>query len=247
MPPRAAAAALLFIVFVVAAAGAHAADTTGVRVFVLKYKSVEEATFFVRPLMSDAGTIVLQPKVNAITVTDRPSVLNTIARALAQFDVPPRGFSIAIKMVRASTGVSAGNLSREIGGIGNKLREVFHFNDYSLVDSAVLHGAEGHSLNYLLGGEYRVSFRVDPMGQGRILRFSDFTLARENTDSRGRRVDIPLFRTTVNMALNQTLVLGASREEGSKKALILILLAQENPRPRPEKGVAGVSSAQVHP
>jgi hypothetical protein len=33
------------------------------------------------------------------------------------------------------------------------------------------------------------------------------------------------------VTLNQTLVVGASKEEGSKNALILILLAQETARP----------------
>jgi hypothetical protein len=35
----------------------------------------------------------------------------------------------------------------------------------------------------------------------------------------------------VPVALNQTLVLGASRDEASKNALILILLVQEQARP----------------
>jgi hypothetical protein len=126
-------------------AAASAGEPVGVKVFVLRYKRVEEATLLVRPLLSDSGSILLQPKINAMTITDRPAALNTIGQALAQFDVPPRGFSIAVKMVRARADASAKDLSKEIGGIGNKLREVFRFNDYSLIDSAVLGGAEGES------------------------------------------------------------------------------------------------------
>ncbi len=198
-----------------------------------------------RPLLTDSGSILLQPKINALTITDQPSALNTIGRALAQFDVPPRGFSIAVKMVRARADASARDLSKEIGGIGNKLREVFRFNDYSLIDSAVLAGAEGNSVTYLLGGEYRLAFRIEPAGQSTTLRLSPFALAREKSVG-GRRTDAPLFRTSVNVALNQTLVLGASKEEASKRALLLILLIQENPRPGAEKGTAGVAAAEKH-
>ena len=226
-------------------AAAFAAEPVGVKVFVLRYKRVEEATLLVRPLLSDSGSILLQPKINALTITDRPAALNTIGQALAQFDVPPRGVSIAVKMVRARADASAGDLSKEIGGIGNKLREVFRFNDYALIDSAVLGGAEGESVSYLLGGEYRLTFRIEPAGQGAMLRLSAFALARERTVA-GRRVDTPLFRTTLNVGLNQTLVLGASKEEASKKALLLILLVQENPRPGADKGTAGIAAAEKH-
>jgi len=226
-------------------AAAFAAEPVGVKVFVLRYKRVEEATLLVRPLLSDSGSILLQPKINALTITDRPAALNTIGQALAQFDVPPRGFSIAVKMVRARADASAGDLSKEIGGIGNKLREVFRFNDYALIDSAVLGGAEGEFVSYLLGGEYRLTFRIEPAGQGAMLRLSAFALARERTVA-GRRVDTPLFRTTLNVGLNQTLVLGASKEEASKKALLLILLVQENPRPGADKGTAGIAAAEKH-
>lgn len=226
---------------------AAAAEPVGVRVFVLRYKRVEEATLLVRPLLSDAGSIVLQAKINALTITDRPSALSGIAQALSQFDVPPRGFSIAVKMVRARADASAGDLSKEIGGIGNKLREVFRFNDYTLVDSAVVAGAEGESVSYLLGGEYRLSFRIEPAGQGATIRLSPFSVSRERAGADGRRLIVPLFRTVLNVGLNQTLVIGASKEEASKKALLLILLVQENPRPNADKGVAGISSAEKKP
>lgn len=225
---------------------AVAADGLPVRVFVLRYKRAEEAILLVRPILSDSGTILIQSKLNALTVTDDPIKLATIAQALAQFDAPPRGFSIAVKMVRARADAPAGDLSREIGGIGNKLREVFHFNDYSLVDSAVLQGTEGETVSYLLGGQYRVGFQIDPAGQASSLRLSQFALSRERVGERGRRVETPLFRTTVNVGLNQTMVIAASKEEASKKALILILFVQETPHAA-AKGLSGVKAAEVRP
>ena len=224
---------------------ANAAEPVGVKVFVLKYKRIEEATLLVRPFLTDSGSIVLTSKINAMTITDRPSALNLISQAIAQFDIPPRGYTIAVKMIRARADAPAGDLSREIGGIGNKLREVFRFNDYSLIDSAVLGGAEGETVSYLLGGEYRVGFRIDPVGQAPVVRLSRFTVSRERPDGRGRAIAKALYRTTLNVGLNQTMVVGASKEEASNKALILILLVQEAPRPNAEKGAAGVRAAEA--
>jgi Bacterial type II/III secretion system short domain len=245
---RAAAVAGLFIVFGNFAALARAAEPVGVKVFVLKYKRIEEATLIVRPLLSDSGSIVLTSRINALTITDRPSALNLISQALAQFDVPPRGYSIAVKLIRARADAPTGDLSREIGGIGNKLREVFRFNDYSLIDSTVLGGSEGETVSSLLGNEYRLGFQIEPAGQAPLVRLARFTLSRERAMiPGGRKFAIPVYRTTITAGLNQTMVVGASRERASNKALILILLVQEAPRPNSEKGLSGVNSAEVHP
>ena len=242
---RAAAVAGLLIALGVFAGVARAADPVGVKVFVLKYKRIEEATLLVRPLLTESGSIVLTSKINALTITDRPSALNLISQALAQFDVPPRGYTIAVKMIRARADAPAGDLSREIGGIGNKLREVFRFNDYTLIDSAVLGASEGESVSSLLGSEYRLGFRIEPAGQAPLVRLARFTLSREHTLPGGRKFDIPVYRTTITAGLNQTMVVGASRERASNKALILILLVQEAPNPNADKGVSGINSAEV--
>ena len=242
---RAAAVAGLLIVLGGFSGVVRGADPVGVKIFVLKYKRIEEATLIVRPLLTESGSIVLTSKINALTITDRPSALNLISQALAQFDVPPRGYTIAVKMIRARADAPAGDLSREIGGIGNKLREVFRFNDYSLIDSAVLGGSEGESVSSLLGGEYRLGFRIEPAGQAPLVRLARFTLSREHALPGGRKFDIPVYRTTITAGLNQTMVVGASRERQSNKALILILLVQEAPRPNAEKGLSGINSAEV--
>ena len=49
----------------------------------------------------------------------------------------------------------------------------------------------------------------------------------------------PLYRAAMPVTLAQTLVVGASKEEASKSALILILLAEEVPRADAAEGQAG--------
>jgi hypothetical protein len=214
-----------------------AADAT-VRVFVLKYKRVEEAALLIRPHLSDSASITLTQKLNAMTVTDREENLKTIGKVIADFDAPPRGFTFAVKLVRARADAPAGTMAREIGGIGARLKSMFQFNDYSLVDSAVMQGVEGLPVSYRLGDEYILTFSIGPAGSGDELLLSPFALSRVKKDEQGHPYIAPLYRAAIPVTLNQTLVVGASKEEGSKNALILILLAQETARPGTPGGKA---------
>jgi hypothetical protein len=211
-----------------------------VRVFVLKYKRVEEAALLIRPHLSDSASVTLTQKLNAMTVTDREENLKTIARVIADFDSPPRGFTFAIKLVRARADVPAGTMAQEIGGLGARLKSMFQFNDYSIIDSAVMQGVEGLPVSYRLGEEYVLTFSIGPAGAGDELLLSPFALSRFKKDEKGHPFPVPLYRAAIPITLNQTLVVGASKEEGSKNALILILLAQETARP----GVAGDKSVK---
>lgn len=205
--------------------------SASVRVFVLRYKRVEEAALLIRPHLSESASVTLTPKLNAMTVTDREENLKTIAKVIVDFDAPPRGFSFAVKLIRARTDAPAGKISQEIGGLGAKLKSMFQFNDYALLDSTVIRGLEGQPLSYLLGDEYVLTFSIGAAGSGDELLLSPFTLSRLKKDDQGRPYAVPLYRAAITVTLNQTLVVGASREEGSKNALILVLLAQETARP----------------
>ncbi|HKA35709.1 MAG TPA: secretin N-terminal domain-containing protein [Thermoanaerobaculia bacterium] len=211
-----------------------------VRVFVLKYKRVEEAALLIRPHLSDSASITLAQRLNAMTVTDREENLKTIAKVIAEFDAPPRGFTFAVKLVRARADAPAGTMAREIGGLGAKLKSMFQFNDYTLIDSATMQGVEGRQISYRLGDEYILNFTIGPAGSGEELLLSPFALSRLKRDDQGRVIPTLLYRASVPVTLNQTLVVGASKEEGSKNALILILLAQETARP----GVPGGKSVE---
>jgi hypothetical protein len=225
----------------------RAADEAAVRVYVLKHKRVEEAMLLIRPHLSESASITLTQKLNAMTVTDRPEKLDQISKVLASFDVPPRGFNFAIKLVRARADVPAGSISREIGGLGTKLKSLFQFNDYSLIDSAVLRGVEGGRVEARFGTEYQLAFTIRSAGAGNDLVLSPFVLSKLWNPPGQAAFIKPLYRAAMPVTLAQTLVVGASREEASKSALILILLAEEVPRADAPEGKAGPKSVEKRP
>jgi Bacterial type II/III secretion system short domain len=223
------------------------AEELSIKVFKLNYRRVEEAALLIRPHLSEAASVTLAQRLNAMTVTDREENLKTVAKVLADFDVPPRGFTFAIKLVRARADVPAGSIAQEIGGLGAKLKSLFQFNDYSLIDSAVLRGVEGRRVECRLGEEYALSFSIGPAGGGDDLLLAPFTLSRVRKGNVGPLVLTRLYRASLPITLNQTLVVGASREEQSKSALILILLAQELPRAEGQRGPAGARTVEKRP
>jgi hypothetical protein len=225
----------------------RAADEPSVRVFVLKHRRVEDAALLIRWHISESATVTLTQKLNAMTVTDRPDRLQEIGRILAAYDVPPRGFQFAIKLVRARADVPAGSIAQEIGGLGAKLKSLFQFNDYALIDSGVIRGAEGGLVQYRMGEEYQLSFSIKPAGAGDELLLSPFILSRLKKNERGSVVPSQLYRAAIPVTLNQTLVVGASKEEASKSALILVLLAQETPRSGAPDGQPGPAAAVKRP
>ena len=231
--------------FFAAALPLTGADEAAVKVFVLRYKRVEEAALLIRPHLSPSASVTLTQSLNAMTVTDREENLKTIAKVLAGFDLPPRGFSIAVKLVKASADVPAGSLSNEISGLGAKLTRLFHFNDYVLIDSAVIRGVEGEGVTYRLGDDYQLSFTIGRSSFGEVLLLSPFALSRMRKNEQGKVVPVQLYRAPMSIELNQTLVVGASRDEASKSALILVLLMQEIPPPgASDKGPAGMKSVE---
>ena len=222
-----------------------AEDQAVVKVFALKYKRVEEAALLIRGNLSPSASVTLAPRLNAMTVTDREENLRTIAKVLAEFDKPPRGYTVAVKLVRARSDVPAGTMSKEIGGLGAMLASYFHFNDYELIDSAVLRSSEGQEAACRLGDDYQVSFTIGRSGFGETLVLSPFVLSRMKKDGEGRVAPTQLYRTAMPVELNQTLVVGASRDEASKTALILILLVQElPPASGVEKGQPGAKTVE---
>ena len=240
---------ILFLAALLLSAPAlRAAEEASVRVYVLKHKRVEEAALLIRPNLSESASVTLTQRLNAMTITDRAEKLDQIGKVLAAFDVPPRGFTFAVKLVRARADVPEGSIAREIGGLGAKLKSMFQFNDYALIDSVVLRAAEGGRVDTQFGEEYLLSFTVRNAGTGNELLLSPFSLSRilKSGDKRAALLR-PLYRSSMPVTLSQTLVIGASKEEKSKSALILILHAQELPRADAEAGAAGPKSAAGKP
>jgi hypothetical protein len=200
-----------------------------VRVFTLQHRKAEEVFLLVRPLLTVRGSLALQPSLNTLTVRDAAPAVAKVARAIEAFDVPPRGFSVSVALLRATTDpgphTAPTPVAEQIRGVGARLRKLFSFTEYTPLDEVVLQGLEGEPVSWSLGGSYRIDFLLESGGGGDVVRLRNLVLSRVRRDEKGRETARDVARTSINLRTGEPFVLGVGREEGGAAALFLVLSA----------------------
>lgn len=198
-------------------------DSLVSRAFELEHKDPQRVIDTVQGLLSRDGSYSIQPAKQTIVITDTPATLERVAKVLEQLDVPPRNYTLKLTLVSASRSGNPPKVAEDLAEISRKMSGVLRFNTFEKVGSATARGNEGTDLVFDIDG-YNARFgfgQYDPLSQS--LKIDDFRLDRTK-DSTGS----PLIRTSLNLRVGQTVVLGASRQAESGKALMIVLLAEEN-------------------
>jgi len=213
---------LMVVLFVSASAFADAADvgrSLKVQTFQLKHKQADVAAGVIKPLMSADGSMSIQPAANSLVVTDLAENVKKIAAALAQFDAPPQPLQLSIRLVAASRG-DAGRIDSALSDVAPKLA-LLRYNVLESAGSAQVTGREGEAGLVDLTG-YRADFRFgeyDPASDS--VKLSDFKLLKLDGDQL-----TPVLKTTLNLRLGQTVIIGATRQPGSQRALMIVVTAR---------------------
>ncbi len=200
-----------------------------VRVFMLKHRSPEEALVVVRPLLTQGASVVVQAKGNTLTVRDSAAAVERAAKTLAQWDLPPRRIDLTVTLLRASTGARSRRPgdpdgADQIPGVGERLRKLFRFTDYARLDAVVVQGVEGQTVAYVLGGDYRLEFQIDPASDPQQVRLKGllFERVRRAPGPGVAEVRSDILRTTINVAIGQPYILAVGKDEAAAGALILV-------------------------
>jgi hypothetical protein len=191
-----------------------------VRTFQFKYKEADKATAVVKPLLSPEGSISIQAGSNALVVTDRPEALKEIAAALVKFDAAPQLFRLDVRIVAASRDGS-GNVPAELKDIAGKLA-LLRFNTVESLGSADMSGREGDPGTVSLQSGYRADFKIgdyDPASD--TLRVNDFKVSKMVGDQLTQ-----VLKMSMNLKLNQTVILGATKVANSQRALMIVVTAK---------------------
>ena len=214
---------LMALLFVSATAFADAAEqgkSLSVRTFQFKHKQAEKAAAMIKPLLSAGGSMSIQPATNALVVTDDPENLREIVAALAEFDVAPQPFQLTVRLISAARGGKGTVFPEEIRDIESKLTMV-GYNAVDMIGSASVQGAEGQP-GLIDLPSYRAEFKFgeyDPASD--TIAVSDFELSRQVGDQL-----TSMMKTSLNLKLGQTVVMGITRDATSKRALMMVLSAQ---------------------
>lgn len=207
-----------------ATAFADAADVGNnltVRTFQFKHKQADKAAGVIKPLMSAEGSMSIQPSSNSLVVTDLAENMKKIASVLAQFDAPAKPMQLSIRLVGA--GRAPADQSRVdplLEDVASKLA-LLRYNVLESLGSASVSGKEGEPGLVEMNG-YRADFRFgeyDPASDS--VKLTDFKLAKLDGDQLA-----PMLKTTLNLKIGQTVIIGATKQPNSQRALMIVVTAQ---------------------
>ena len=206
------------------AAFADAADASkplSVRTFTFKYKDPGKAADIIKPLLSAEGSISIQAGTNALVVTDRPEILKTLAKALNDYDAPPQAFKLVVRLIGASHAEVSPKIGDDLKDIAPKLA-MLRFNALENLGAADFAGREGDPGILTLPTGYRAEFKLgefDPTSDS--IKVSDFRLSKLQGDQ-----VTSLYKTTLNLRLGQTYIVGTLKTPQSQRALMIVLIAR---------------------
>jgi len=192
-----------------------------VHTFTFKYKDANKAADMIKPLLSSEGSMSIQPSTNALVVTDRAENLKTITKALTEFDVPPHPFRVIVRLVGAGRAAEGARVPEEDKDIAPKLG-MLGFNSLEDLGSADVSGREGDPGIVTLPSGYRADFKFgdyDPASDS--LKVSDLHLSKQQGDQLTQ-----LLKTTLNLRIGQTYIVGATKNAQSQRALMIVLVAR---------------------
>lgn len=193
-------------------------------VYTLRHQTAGDALGLVQPLLSPRGTVELRPGANTLVLRDTAQAISRILPVLVGFDHPSRPIDVELWMVRAS-GQSVisppvpPKQSNVPADLLRALAEHLPYEQYGLLGSSKVRGAEGEKMTFQVGGNYAVRFRLGTVVAEQRLRLNDFEviLQPDNGDP------VPLLKSQLNLWLGRSMVFALSPGEGSNTALMVVV------------------------
>jgi len=215
---------------------AGAVEMTTVRVFHLADTpiTVREAANAVQPLLSESGSLTVQPHQLRIIVQDKPDVLDRVSQVLDRLKETPERFSLHIELLEASNQPLRPEDSADVD---DRIRRTFQYSSFRRIGVTLVEGEVGDPAMADLGGGYQVRFVPDrlpspdefPWGvhpAGTRIHLDRLTLTMSPPDVEGDHKPVEVLRTSLVLAPSQRAIFGASGSEKSDRALVLILSAR---------------------
>ena len=224
----------VMIVFCLTLVVTAADPPTTVRVFNLHYTSVAEASSAVQPLLSEEGSLTVQPHKATLTVQDSPEIVARVADVIARLESPPMRYEIAVELLEGTNEDIAKNLRVEVD---RRVTRMFPFASYRSIGSAVFVGEVGSTAAADIGEGHRLSFVVTPVrvskssafgipDVGTRIQLGEFTLQKLRSSPTGGGTAVDVVRTDVYLSPKQEVIIGAGASEESSRGLVLILRAE---------------------
>lgn len=228
---------VVFVVVIgIAIVVAAANEKTVSRVFRLEHVSVSAASTAVQPLLSEVGSLTLQPGLSRMTVQDVPEVIARVAKMIDELDNVPGMYRVQVDLLEGGAERPYGSVQEIVAN--DRLRKMFKVDAFYRLGSSTVEGELGSPAQAELGSSFQVSFlaqhpdhsRDTPWGvpdPGNRIHVRQLVLERKAVASDGTLLTQELLRTNVLLSPKQTVYIGAGNSEDSEDVLVLIVHAQE--------------------
>ncbi|HEX9458114.1 MAG TPA: secretin N-terminal domain-containing protein [Thermoanaerobaculia bacterium] len=207
-----------------AAAAADSKPGLAVHTFTFKFKQADRAAAAIKPLLSTDGSMSIQPSTNSLVVTDRAENMKNVARMIGDFDKEPQSFRLYVRIVGASRVAGTPKVPDGLKDVARKLA-ILPYNSYEAVGEATVQGKEGDPGLVDMQTGYRADFKFgeyDPASDS--IAVKDLQISRLTGAQKDQLTS--LLKTTLNLAIGQTYILGASKAPQSQRALMIVLVAR---------------------
>jgi hypothetical protein len=206
------------------AAATDAKPALAVRSFTFKFKQADKAAVAIKVLLSADGSMSIQPASNALVVTDRAENMKAVAKMIGDFDKEPQSFRLYVRIVGASRVEGTPKLADDVKDVARKLASL-PYNLFESVGEATVQGKEGDPGLIDMTTGYRAGFHF-----GEYDLASDSIAVKDLQISKltGAKKDqlTSLLKTSLNLTIGQTYILGASKAPQSQRALMIVLVAR---------------------
>jgi hypothetical protein len=227
---RFAVAALVLMVAVSVSADESATTT---RVFQIEHTTVAEASNAVQPLLSENGTLTVQPQKNRITVQDSAEIVRRVAEVLAELDIAPGTYSVRFQLLKATQSEVAPEHRVQVN---RKIQQMFPSARYVEIGSTLIEGELKVPVTARIGEAYRLSFVAEPVTAPKDVPFGmpkmgsrytleDLKLTRSRRNENGDQSMIDVIQSDVSISPGQKTSIGTGASEDSKNGLVLIIEA----------------------
>lgn len=207
-----------------AAAAADSKPGLAVHTFTFKFKQADKAAAAIKPLLSNDGSMSIQPSTNSLVVTDRAENMKAVARMIGDFDKEPQSVRLYVRIVGASRVTGTPKVPDDLKDVARKLA-ILPYNSYEAVGEATVQGKEGDPGLVDMQTGYRADFKFgeyDPASDS--IAVKDLQISRLTGAQKDQLTS--LLKTTLNLAIGQTYILGASKAPQSQRALMIVLVAR---------------------
>jgi hypothetical protein len=201
------------------------------QLFTVRFKDVNDVYLLIEPLLSQRGSVQMQPRLRTLAVTDDEETLKKIEALIQSYDLPPKSVAVALQLILATAAEKPPEtISPRIRGVIQKLNEIStKWSDYRLLGSTTVPCIEGEKASAELGEDYRISFAVDyASDEQKLVRFKRLVLDRRDRSRDAESSEATYTRvldTALNLKEDKLYIFGASKMEGSSRALFMTISA----------------------